>query len=1027
MLALIRSSFAVACAAAASLMCSSVLHAQSTSAESTPAQSAPAGDSLGEIVVTGSRIPRAGFDTLEPATVIDSKYIESRGITNVADALNEVPGFGVPVSPSGAQNAFSAGANFVNIYGLGSQRTLTLVNGRRVVSANAPIIFSAANPGVQVDLNTITTQLVDRVENISVGGAPTYGSDAIAGTTNVILKRDFEGAEITPTYGLTSEDDGERYNVSALLGTNFLDDRGNVTFSVSTDKQDGVFAIDREWAAASYFFGTNPRASNVAQFEPGRTPQNDGRVNPDTPFNGGTVGDGLPNSVLVRDSRILLYTPGGILMPIATSPNTTDGRLRGFGPNQNIYLQFAPNGDIVPYDPGYSFGGFTASGGQGYFPQQFAQITSDLERNAATLLARYEISDNVEAFFEGTFYSADAVEVLDSGDTNCCFATTGVSGQITFSNTYPFLNAQARATLAANGLTQFRLARTLVNLTNASTSADSEMMRSVVGLRGGFAIGGRPFNWEGTANLGRYESTYSSTQLNQQNFVNALNVVQNASGQIVCSPTPVPTMVYGTATGPFQPIADPNCVPLNLFGDGAASPQAIDYVTTPTSATSKQEQAVYNVNLTGSPFDLWSGPLSVNVGFEHRLERAEFLPDDFQRLALGRRVPIQTTRGQFNTDEAFAETLVPLVDPGSDLPLLKRLDLTGKFRYVDSEVNGGYTAYTLGFQWRPFDVLEFRGNKTRSLRAPAITELFTPASERFISATDPCRATALNTGPNPAVRQRNCAAFYQQAGITPPFLPATGTNIRGVQSGDPDLENEASSAVTVGFVLEPIEDLRFSLDFAEIEIDNVIALLSATDVTQGCYDDPNFDTTNPSRGNQYCGLITRDATNRIERLDVRYVNGEFLEFSGFTANLLYNLRLGAYGNLRFSATGFRPRRLESSNTGIFVDEQVGEVGNPEKQYYFNVGYEKARWGFDWYARYTGSAVYDLNDTIENSDTLRVDSHWLHNAGLSFAISDQARIRLALTNVFDEPPPPAAFVGYDILGRRYSMMVKWKFL
>lgn len=234
-----------------------------------------------------------------------------------------------------------------------------------MVSANAPIIFSATSPGVQVDLNTITTQLVDRVENISVGGAPTYGSDAIAGTTNIILKRNFEGLELATTYGLTGEDDGERHNLSALFGQSFAGGRGNVTVSASTDKQDGVLAIDRDWAATSYFFGTNPRAASVAQFEPGRTPENDGRVNP-TPFNAGTVGDGIPNSVLVRDSRIQLYTTGGVLMPLVPSPTTADGRLRGFGPSQNTYLQFDPSDNIVPYNPGYSFGGFTSSGGDGY-------------------------------------------------------------------------------------------------------------------------------------------------------------------------------------------------------------------------------------------------------------------------------------------------------------------------------------------------------------------------------------------------------------------------------------------------------------------------------------------------------------------------------------------------------------------------------------------------------------------------------------------------------------------------------------
>lgn len=469
--------------------------------------------------------------------------------------------------------------------------------------------------------------------------------------------------------------------------------------------------------------------------------------------------------------------------------------------------------------------------------------------------------------------------MTDSGDTNCCFATSGVSGQITFSNAYPLLTQQARDTLAANGITQFRLSRSLADVSNLGTSSESEMKRAVIGVEGKFELGGRPFSWEASANLGRYESTYHRNQLNQQHFVNALNVVRDTSGNVVCSPTPVATMVYGTSTAPFAPIADPNCVPLNLFGEGAASAAAVAYVSARTRATSAQEQAVYNVNVTGSLFDLWAGPLSMNLGYEHRLERAEFIPDEFQALALGRSVPIQRTRGEFSTDELFAETLIPLIDPQDNLPLLKRFDVTGKLRYVDSEVNGGYTAYTIGAQWRPFNMLEIRGNKTRSLRAPAITELFTPASERFIAATDVCRATNLATGPNPDARQRNCAAFYQQSGITPPFLPPTGSSIRGIQSGDPALENETSDAFTVGFVLEPIRNLRLSVDYIEIEIDNVIALLSQADVVQGCYDDPGFNVSDPAHGNQYCELITRNATGQIERIDLRYVNGEFLNFA----------------------------------------------------------------------------------------------------------------------------------------------------
>ena len=139
--------------------------------------------SIEEIIVTGSRIPRSGFDTLQPAIVIDSQFLEDRGFTDVATALNELPAFGLPGnSTQGTQGSQSVGQSFVNLYGLGSQRTLTLVNGRRFVAGNSPSLGTAANAGAQVDLNMIPTVLVERIETISIGGAPIYGADAIAGT-----------------------------------------------------------------------------------------------------------------------------------------------------------------------------------------------------------------------------------------------------------------------------------------------------------------------------------------------------------------------------------------------------------------------------------------------------------------------------------------------------------------------------------------------------------------------------------------------------------------------------------------------------------------------------------------------------------------------------------------------------------------------------------------------------------------------------------------------------------------------------
>ena len=212
-------------------------------------------EAMEEVVVTGSRIPRTGFDTMLPANVISSEFMERRGYTNVADALNEVTSFGGVGSgfqggegdpDDSDQNSFSTGQNFVNFFGLGSQRTLTLVNGRRFVSSSAPSLFTNQNPGVQVDLNTIPTSMVERVETVSVGGAPIYGADAIAGTVNIILKDDFEGLEISTSYGeaMDNGDMGET-TFNLLYGGSFDNGRGSLVVGLEINDREGIIQADR--------------------------------------------------------------------------------------------------------------------------------------------------------------------------------------------------------------------------------------------------------------------------------------------------------------------------------------------------------------------------------------------------------------------------------------------------------------------------------------------------------------------------------------------------------------------------------------------------------------------------------------------------------------------------------------------------------------------------------------------------------------------------------------------------------------
>lgn len=1010
--------------------------AQSSTAEDDEAKKESIQE-LETITVTGSRIRRAGFDTLEPAIVVDQDYLKYRGLTNVADAINELPGFGVGVTPEGGQSGFGVAVNFVNRFGLGTNRTLTLINGRRAVSSNSPTIFGPAGPGLQVDLNMVPSLLIDRVENIAIGGAPTYGSDAIAGVVNVILKRDFEGLDTTATYGITEEGDGERYNIGALYGLNFADGAGNVTFGATWDDQQGVLATERSRFQDGFANGVNPLASQMAQFQPGRTPANDGRFNPNIPFNTGN-GDGIPNSVLIRNTRFFTFTGGGLLFPSTGAFNLADGRLRGFGPNQTTYYQFDSSGNLVPYNPGNNFGTTNASGGDGFNLNETVQLLSDLERKNLHSSGRFQFTDAIEGFYEASYYNSEALELIDQSIYNVNLFG-GLSAPITFPVAYPLLSEQARGILTGLGQTNFRLSRASRDLVNNNGSSETDVYRGVAGLAGSIDAFDRLFNWEVSANWGRNESTFFATVLNQQNFINALNVTRDASGNIVCTTTPVPGLVI---PGGGTPVADSRCVPLNIFGEGRPSQAARDYVTGITITDSVLSQRVFNANIGGTAFELPMGPLDFNVGFEHRVEKGSFEPNDFQQRGLGRAVAILPNSGEFDTDEWFAEAVIPLVNADWEIPGLHRFDLTGKFRNVDNTVNGSFDTYTYGFQYRPVEDLEVRANRTKSLRAPAIVELFTPVSNIFTTVPDPCDSRNVTGGTNPVVRQANCAAFYRQFNIANPATfqsVAVNATIPGTLGGDPNLLNEEARSENIGIVLQPsfLPGFRMAVDYYKIEIDNAIANLNATAIATGCFDNPSFDTSDVNNANSFCQRIVRRADGQIETIRTGFVNGGFLDFTGQSLDLQYSRDLsefdfGLRGTLDLNAVLFRLRQLETSTNNVTVADSLNTLGNPKRAYQYGIQYSLEDITFGVQANYQSGQelVLDRLLTGDSQDITRVESQWLYNANIGYRFNEDVQLRLAVTNLTDEEPPfplvGGALAVFDTLGRRYSLTLDWRF-
>ncbi|KAF1014779.1 MAG: Vitamin B12 transporter BtuB [Stenotrophomonas maltophilia] len=979
---------------------------------------------LDRVTVTGSRIYRAGFDTLEPAAVVSRESIENYGDTNLIDAVTRIPGVSADVSSRGDQASFGAGVNFASKFGLGSNRLLTLVNGRHFVTSTPPTIFGAGSgSGIQVDMNAIPSVMVERIESLSVGGAPTYGSDAISGVNNIILRDKFDGSEVELGYGRTSKNDNIRYSWSAIFGTGFADGRGHVVVAAELDNADGVNALQRDFYRQGYSLQPNPTAANVRAFQPGRQTTSDGRIDGSIPFNTGP-NDGIPDQVWIRDRRLASMTFGGLVMP-ATGDYQRNGMgdILGFGASNKLW-QFTNESKLVEFNPGTSYPGGNASGGDGLNLMETLPLIADLERRSVYSTGSFDFTDNVRGFFELSRYESTARETLDQNVYNAVsFGNARLdgggeaSGALTFSASNPFLSPETRRILADNGITSFRLSRSSRDLSMNNSSTETRLTRAVVGLNGFFEVGKRGFNWEASVTHGRGDFDYLGTGLIQQNFINAINVTTDASGRIICDASRPGTTV------------DPNCRPLNLFGENQASREALDYVVTRTLAKAQTRQTVINASLSGGLFDLPGGELSFAAGFEHRREEGAFTPSEYQRLGQGRSVPTQAAQGEYHTNEVFAEVLAPLFNPDWDLPGLHRLDLTAKFRRVDNSVAGAFNAFTYGIQYEPIAGLQLRGNKTQSLRAPSIAELYTSRQPTYYNIPEVCSLDNINGGTNPAVRRRNCQAFFAAyPGVDPNTFRQQPTNTLGSTNGSTSLQNETAKSWTAGIVFAPewIPGLRVAADWYDIKISNVITSLSTNDIITGCFDNADFNTANVPNANRFCGLVTRDPSTGVAT-DIRteYGNGPVLMFRGWTAEVGYRWDLSRFGVLDLDFYGYMPKnRGQAANKDVPFVEQVGSFNEPKRQFRWTAQHRIGNWSYGVASNYTSRAQYTLTDTPESRQYFYRDSWTTWDANVTYRITDAARVTLSVINVGDDIGPFPYVL--DALGRRYMASLRYNF-
>lgn len=993
------------------------------------------------IVVTGSRIARPNFDTLQPAVIIGSEEIENRGFETLGQAINEQPAFGVPgASPVGGQSgSFGSGQSFANFLGLGSQRTLTLVNGRRFVSSNTASIFGPTSAGGQVDLNSINTRLVERVENIAIGGAPIYGSDAIAGTINIILKRNFEGLELDAQYGVTDQGDAQNYRFRGLFGQNFAGGRGNVTISGEYNNGRGLLYNDRAITRRNRFYGD---------------------CQPGSPF----------TQCLYENRRIPSISETGILtvggdvfgLNFPLSPAQSEFLVFGdptanFGVNdaQNNQLQFDRSGNLIPIDFGGEVGSAEAgdfnidfSGGNGFNLNNTQQLLTDSERYNTNILLNFEVSSHLRLFAEGWYAHSSAVNLRDQPVYNSgLFDSAGTpDGPIIISIDNPFLSASQRAVIQNSidnnpysdqnilGTPQdyFYLSRANTDLASGRASSATDTYRVVAGVDGDFTIGKRTFNFEIVGNFGHADSRGSEYALIQQNFARAVDA-RLVNGQIVCGP------------GDSAPIASisATCVPINLFGTGRNSQAALDYITALATPTSTNEQWVTTASVSGPVFDLPGGALSLALGYEHRNESTAFDPGVFyygaddpdpatdsngdgdptnDRQQYGRSIPILPVSGSFNTDELFGEATAELVSPSNDIPFVYRLELHAAARYVSHSTAGNDVTYTFEGRYAPVSDIAIRGNYTRAIRSPAITELVNPSSTFFGFATDPCDRNNVGNGPDPATRAANCAA----AGVPANFASLSSQrSFLQSSTGNIGLDNEQSTAWSVGVVVTPsfIPNLRISADWLDIALNNAISSFSGTQVVSSCYDSPDFPN------NQFCDRVQRDANNQLSFIQTSYFNASQLRYRGLLAAMDYRVATPFLGARSRIGIDVSYQYLDALTNQALTDSTPtttqGTLGYPRHSAVANINYENGPLLIYTSFNYTGSVNQEGDVPADFRESNRLADVVFLNAGMAINVAEKYRFRISVENLLgtDVPYPVPAFGGVvsyfpGILGRYF---------
>ncbi len=959
-----------------------------------------------QVTVTGSRIRRSDTETAAPVTVFDREAMDERGYSQVGQMLNEVTS-NTPSFPLSQATGFPAGAGrtYPNLFSLGAGRTLTLVNGRRMVASDSGLGDRT------VDTNVIPAGLIQRVEIVQGGGAAVYGSDAIAGVVNYILRDNFDGIEIDLSNSISSRGDDWRPYARLTAGKNFGGGRGNIAVNLEFSKTDPLLERDRPLTALS--------ARNVPN-----------------PANVSTT-DGISPTMWVLNGRMWQINNQGVIF--ASTVNNPSSLLRAGGQA----LQFSADGTtVVPYDTGLIQGtSSTAIGGQGRDWRDLSTLQAGVRRYSGTLIGHYDVTDNVRLIGEFVYSRQVADDPYGiQGITRSLTGSASSQGQaVTFNRDNPYLTAAAIAALDAASPTfagggNLFLSRYFDILPNRNRHAETDTWRALVGIEGDFTAGSRDFYYSLTASRGQATGFTENPDKWANRFGNALNAVRVGTN-IVCA-------INADAITTND---DPACRTINPFGNTPASAEALAYITVMDGSSFKNVQDDYLATFGGDVIQLPGGMTKFSIAYEHRRETAQFTPAPAAQAGIvfnsGPSLPV--SQG-YNTNEFSGELLLPLVGEDFTLPLVKKLEATGTVRFVDHSIAGKETVWGVGGMWDTGFGIKFRASRSRNFRAPSLTQQFAPASVSGLPlGSDPCDADRIASGPAPATRRANCLALFQanptygvfadnsNAGASAAARLATFQNpaentgfMQVTNRGNPDLRNEISNTWTYGVVIQPdfLPGLTFTADRLELDLTDGLSAFTPATFMAVCYDSTPYP-------NAACDTFTRNSEGFTPTGTSTTFNAGTLFYRGEIYNFNYRMPLSDWfkadvGTLELGVEATHNAYYAQSSTGFNLGRSDGTTAIPSWRWRFDARYHIGPVKLFYSVYHLPASKASFTDTIETNPIPILAANTRHTISMQYELP-RITFRAGVNNIFDEGPSfPSRSFG-DINGRQIFVGAKFR--